>query len=264
MRIALGNHKGGSGKTTSTVQLAAALAQLGSRVLVVDMDPQANATRRLGISGRQTELTTTAEVVRSGEIGMAASAIIPTGWEVDYAEQIRVIPSRFDLENRISEAAVVGAAGRLRRALEGADDEFDVTLVDCPPSLGHLTQLVLAAADTVLVTVEPEYDSVDGAVRLQGFVRTASAELGNPELWILGYLVTRVRSQLGAHAFQVEGLPELFGADAVWQPHIPEWSAIKEATEAAVPLSEITQGKAREAQNLHTELAKRIQQEVAA
>ncbi len=264
MRIALGNHKGGSGKTTSTVQLAAALAQLGSRVLVVDMDPQANGTRRLGVSGRQTELTTTAEVVRSGEPGVAAGAIVPIGWQVDYAEQIRLIPSRFDLENRISEAAVVGAAGRLRRALHGADDEFDVVLLDCPPSLGHLTQLVLAAVQRVLITVEPEYDSVDGAVRLRDFVHTAAGELGNPELTIAGYLVTRMRSQLGAHAFQVEGLPDLFGATAVWEPYVPEWAAIKEASEAALPLSEISHGKAREAQEVHTELAKRIQQEAMA
>lgn len=261
MRVALGNHKGGSGKTTSTVLLAAALVELGHTVLVVDMDPQANATRRLAIKDDQAELTT-AEVVRSGETGIAAEAIIPPGWKSPYREQIGLIPSRFDLENRISEAAVVGAAGRLRRALDGADDQYTITLLDCPPSLGHLTQLVLAACHTVLGTVEPEYDSVQGAVRLRDFINTAAADLGNPHLKEMGYLLMRVRAGIGAHSFQRDGLAEIFGDGQVWTPHVPERAVIKDAADAAAPLSEYSGRPAAEMAGIFREHATRLVKEV--
>lgn len=257
MRIALGNHKGGSGKTTSTVLLAEALAALGHRVLVVDMDPQANATRRLGIADDDAALTT-AEVVRSGEHGVAAEAIIPTGWDSPFRELIGLVPSRFDLENRISEAAVVGAVGRLRRALDGVDDEYAITLLDCPPSLGHLTQLVLAASECVLTTLEPEYDSVQGAVRLRDFIATAAADLGNPSLRELGYLLTRVRAGLGAHTYQREGLAEIFGPDQVWEPHIPERAIIKDAADAASPLAAFGGRPSAELSGIYREHATRI------
>lgn len=263
MRIALGNHKGGSGKTTSTVLLAEALAAHKHRVLVVDMDPQANATRRLGINDDGAALTT-AEVVRSGEQGVAGEAIIPPGWDSPYDELIGLVPARFDLENRISEAAVVGAVGRLRRALDGADDEYTVTLLDCPPSLGHLTQLVLAACHAVLGTVEPEYDSVQGAVRLRDFIATAAADLGNPNLRELGYLITRVRAGLGAHAFQREGLDEIFGAGQVWEPHVTERAIIKDAADAAAPLSAFSGRPSAEMSGIYREHAKRIAKEVQA
>lgn len=263
MRIAIGNHKGGSGKTASTVNLAAQLVAAGNSVLVVDMDPQANATRRLGISDDQASLTT-AEVVRSGETGVAAEAIMPTGWGEPYDAGLGLVPARFDLENRISEAAVVGASGRLRRALDGADTDYAITLLDCPPSLGHLTQLVLAAADVVLGTVEPEYDSVQGAVRLRDFVHTAAGDLGNPNLDVVGYVVSRVRAGLGAHGFQVEGMHDLFGADRVWSPSVPERAIIKDAADAAAPLTAFSGTPAREVQRIYAELATHVTKVVAA
>lgn len=88
-----------------------------------------------------------------------------------------MIPARFDLENRVSEAAVLGAHTRLARALTGADDDFAVTLIDLPPSLGHLTQLGLAAADLAVCTVEPEYDAVEGALRFRDFIARHGEQL---------------------------------------------------------------------------------------
>src|SRR3954447_18619904 len=146
-RVPIGNHKGGSGKTCTTVNTAAALAEAGKRVLVIDLDPQANASRRLGRAFDLNEpVATTAEVIKSGEDGIAADAIIPCGWPEPYADLIHLIPARFDLENRVSEAGIVGAVNRLRRAMRAGDEAYDVTLLDLPPSLGHLTQLGLAAA----------------------------------------------------------------------------------------------------------------------
>ncbi|WP_189062106.1 ParA family protein, partial [Longimycelium tulufanense] len=95
-RIAVGNHKGGSGKTTTVVHLSAALAEMGKRVLVVDLDPQANASRRLGVPFRTEQpVPTTAEVIRDASPGVAAQAIRPCGWDGPYTELISVIPSRF-------------------------------------------------------------------------------------------------------------------------------------------------------------------------
>jgi len=264
-RVAIGNNKGGSGKTAATVNLAAALAEAGHRVLVVDMDPQANATRRLGLRfDSAAPVATTAEVVASGADGIAAEAILPSGWPAPYNELVSVIPSRFDLENRVSEAAVLGAHTRLARALKGADDEFSVTLIDLPPSLGHLTQLGLAAADLALCTVEPEYDAVEGALRFRDFITQHGQQLhpGPPGLRLAGYLVGRVRSNLGAHAYQLDGLAETFGAEIVWTPYLPERATVKDAADTAAPLRLLGNSTAREVAELFTALAARLIKEL--
>lgn len=261
-RIAIGNHKGGSGKTAATVNLAAALAEREHRVLVVDLDPQANASRRLGVGSGEPKLTTS-EVVKSGEPGAAADAIVSSGWPGIYAERVHVVPARFDLENRISEAAVIGAAGRLRRALASTDEDYDVTLIDCPPSLGHLTQLGLVAAEAALCTVEPEYDSVEGAVRYRDFITANAAELGNAELRLLGYIVSRSRPHVGAHSFQLDGLGEIFGTKSIWTPHVPERAVVKDAADAASPLRAYG-SHAREMATIYGDLADRLLCEVAA
>lgn len=263
-RVAIGNNKGGTGKTAATVNLAAALAEAGRRVLVVDLDPQANASRRLGAPFDPANPTVTvSEAIQVGAEGVAADAIVTAGWPGTYGERIDVIPARFDLENRVSEAAVLGAVGRLRRALSGVDDEYDVTLIDCPPSLGHLTQLGLAAADVALCTVEPEYDGVEGAVRFRDFVVTQADELKNPRLELVGFLVCRVRGNLSAHAFQLEGLGETFGPELVWSPQIPERAAVKDAADTAVPLRELG-GVAATVADLYSTIAERLVKELQA
>lgn len=267
MRIAIGNHKGGSGKTATTIGLAAALAELERRVLVVDLDPQANASRRMGVRVDPAHpIPTISEAIRASQAGdapgAAAEAIVTPGWPEPYRDRIDLIPSRFDLENRISEAATVGAVGRLRRALDGVDSDYDITLIDCPPSLGHLTQLALAAADATVAVLDPEYDSVEGAVRLRDFVAAAGAELGNPELYLAGVIVGRAR-QLGAHAFQLDGLPELFGSELIWSPTIPERAAIKDAADAAIPVAALGSVAAAGLAEIYRDLAARLLKEVS-
>lgn len=236
MRVTIANHKGGAGKTTAAVNLAAAIAELGRRVLVVDLDPQANASRRLNRSfDREAPAPTISEVVQSGGHGVAAGAIASCGWPAPYEDLVDVVPSRFDLDNRVSEAGTVGAVGRLRRALEGADDSYDVTLIDCPPTLGHLAQLGFAASDGVLVVVEPEYDSVEGALRVRDFIAGYRGDLGRPDLAVLGYVVNRARPNVSEHAYQLDGLADRLGGP-VWSPHIPEWTASKDGASAALPL----------------------------
>lgn len=236
-RVAVGNNKGGTGKTSTTVNLAAALAEQGRRVLVVDLDPQANASRRLRAGFDPDHPTPTiSEAVQVAAPGVAADALRSSGWAEPYGPLIDVIPARFDLENRVSEAAVLGAVGRLVVALDGVDDDYDVTLIDCPPSLGHLTQLGLAAADVAVCTVEPEFDGVEGAVRFRDFIANMRGHLQNPGLELVGFIVTRVRTNLSAHSWQVDGLADTFGADLVWTPHVPERAIIKDASDTASPL----------------------------
>ena len=268
MRIAIGNHKGGSGKTATTVGLAAALAELERRVLVVDLDPQANASRRMGVRVDPVHpIPTISEAIRASQAGdapgAAAEAIVAPDWPEPYRDRIGLIPSRFDLENRISEAATVGAVGRLRRALDGVDSDYDVTLIDCPPSLGHLTQLALAAADAAVAVLDPEYDSVEGAVRLRDFVATAAAELGNPTLRMAGVIVSRVRAQLGAHSFQLDGLADLFGPELVWSPVIPERAVVKDGADAAVPPATLGSVAAAGVAEIYRDLAARLLKEVS-
>lgn len=238
-RVAAGSNKGGVGKTGWVEMIAAALAEMKRRVLVVDVDPQANVSRRMGRPYRKEQpLVTISEVVKSGEVGCAADAIVPCGWGGIYAEQIDIIPSRFDLENRISEAAVIGSRGRLARALEGVDDHYDFTLFDCQPSLGHLTQLALAAADYGVALVEPEYDGVEGAIRFRDFINDEinRKEMGNLDLRFAAAIPSLVDGRLAAHAHHLGTLPGIFGEGRVWEP-IPLRSVVKDAADEAQPLS---------------------------
>jgi cellulose biosynthesis protein BcsQ len=262
-RVTIANHKGGAGKTTAAVNLAAALAELDRRFLVVDMDPQANASRRLARPfDRAAPAPTTSEVVQSGARGVAADAIAACGWPPPYAERVDVVPARFDLDNRVSEAGTVGAVGRLRRTLDGADDDYDVTLIDCPPTLGHLTQLGFAASDHVLIVVEPEYDSVEGALRVRDFVTGYRDDLGRPRLAVVGYVVNRARANVGEHQFQLDGLAERL-AGPVWMPHIPEWTASKDGASAALPLRICGASRGPAMAGLWRQLGERLLTEIA-
>lgn len=263
-RVAIGNHKGGSGKTAFAVNLAAALAEQGWNVLVADLDPQANASRRLGYRFDPAEPTPTiSEAIKANEEGVAAQALAPCGWNEPYASRITLLPSRFDLENRIPEAGVPGAPGRLRKAMRGADDEYDLVLFDLPPSLGHLTQLGLTAAGAALASLVPDYDSVEGAIRFRDFIADQAADIDNPSLRLLGVLVGEVQERLAAQSFQLDGLGELFG-ELLWKPYVPERTVVREATSAAAPLSAWgTQKRAPEVREPYGELAKKLMVEVS-
>lgn len=244
-RYAFGNHKGGVGKTAVVVQLAATLAAKDKRVLVVDLDPQATASRRLGVPRFDPDqpTVTISEVIKSGGEGVARQAIVPAGWDDSTAARIDVLPSRFDLENRVSEAGTVGALVRLRKALHGVDADYDYTFFDLPPSLGHLTQLGLVAADAVIVVTEPEYDSIEGAIRLRDFVHTHGADLGAPNLGIAGVIVSK-RTRINAHTYQLEQLPQIFPPEAIWTPYIPDYSKMADANEAALPVTALRGSRA--------------------
>lgn len=235
--LAVGNNKGGVGKTTAVVGLAAAVARRGLRVLVVDMDPQANLSRRMGLrpGPGEPEIATVSEAIKADRDGCAASAILPARWEHPCAELVDFLPSAFDLENRVSEAGTLGALGRLARALRGVVEGYDVVLIDCPPSLGHLTQLALVAADGVLIVAVPEYDAIEGAIRLRDFVDRHAGDLGRPDLAVAGVVTNLVRGVTGLHAHHLDTIREAFGP-LCWEPVLQLRTALAEANDAALPI----------------------------
>ncbi|MDM7886597.1 AAA family ATPase [Curtobacterium sp. RHCKG23] len=272
----IANNKGGVAKTEVTCQLAAALARKGQRVLVVDMDPQANATRRLGIEwDPASPIPTMSEVIAAGREGAGEAAVLACGWDTNVApegELIDVLPSRFDLINRESEAGVVGAVRRLTKALDGWTHRYDVVLIDTRPDLGHLVQMAFAASHSVLIPCDPNYDSIEAAIRVRDFVTRHSADLANPNLSIAGVVVTR-RRLTAEHDFQLEGLVGEFG-DLVWKlggvvklpdgtdllnpNYIPEWSRFAEADAAATSLSAWSDRNSRKTLALYDALASRF------
>ncbi len=236
MRYAIANNKGGAGKTTLVACLAESLAARGRRVLCVDVDPQANLTRRLGYNETDlNQLVTAAEVIKADEFGCAASAITECRWSIELAERIDLLPARFDLENRIPEAGQLGSHMRLARALAGVSEEYDCVLLDCPPALGHLTQLALAASDGVIVPLRPEFDYVAGAARVRDFLAQHADTLARPGLSIVGVVINEQDRRRGLHAWHLESVLEMFGP-LVWSPVIPSRTQLAEAIDAAEPL----------------------------
>ncbi len=253
--VALMNNKGGVGKTTLTAVLAATLARRGSRVLAIDMDPQANLSRRLGFPEPTPEhdVATLAEALKANIAGCAADIVTPCRWEDDTAARVDLLPSRFDLENRISEAGTVGAHLRLVNITGDMIDSYDWTLIDCPPSIGHLTQMAMVLAGQrragragyVLVVTEPEYDSMRGAQRVVDFVGANAGALSVPDLRVIGVVINQVRQsdltlsnaseRTGLHAENVTDIHAAFG-ELVWEPLLPLWTVVAEAQGAAVPV----------------------------
>ena len=237
MRLTSCNNKGGTGRSTITMCLAESLAARGRRVLCVDLDPQANLTRRLGYSEADlSTLVTVSEVVKADEIGCASQALIPCRWPLpELAERIDLLPSRFDLENRIPEAGQLGAHLRLARGLSGVSDDYDIVLIDTPPALGHLTQLGLACSDGVLVPIRPEYDYLLGATRVRDFLTEHAANLARPGLEIVGVIVNEQDRRRGLHTWHLDSIADLFGP-LVWDPAVPSRTQLAEAVDAAEPL----------------------------
>lgn len=180
MILAIANQKGGVGKTTTAINLGAGLGALERRVLLVDCDPQGNASRGLGVQATSPNLYH----ALSGEASMAEAIQTSSHPNLD------VVPSQRDLVGvEVEFVGEAGWEGRLKRALGEVADRYDTILIDCPPSLGHLTVNALAAADGVLVPLQCEYFALEGISELVATVKRIQGGL-NPRLVISGILLT--------------------------------------------------------------------------
>lgn len=180
--IAVANQKGGVGKTTTTVNLAGELAHSGKRVLLIDCDPQGNATTSLGIIKRDLALTTYDVLMDMAALG---DAIIPTG-RANYD----LLPASESLAGAMVELTTVERREwRLHEVLSDMAGAYDRILIDCPPSLGLLTLNALCAASNVLVPLQCEYLALEGLAQLKGTIDLVQQQL-NPQLTILGVVMT--------------------------------------------------------------------------
>ena len=217
--IAIANQKGGVGKTTTAVNLAAALAQSGSRVLLVDLDAQGNATMGSGVDKRELSAST-CDVLLEEQHADAAIVTTPEGFDL--------LPGNTDLTAaEIELMDEEGREQRLKRALDPLRTKYDFIIVDCPPALSLLTLNALTAADSVIVPMQCEYYALEGLSALMETIEALRQRL-NPRLEIEGVLRTMfdVRNNL-ANAVSAQ-LTEYFG-DKVFRTIVPRNVRLAEA-----------------------------------
>jgi chromosome partitioning protein len=228
--VAVLNQKGGVGKTTVALGLASAAWNRGIPTLVVDLDPQANATWCLGVEPDRSNLGT-GDALTAGERGAAAHMIVPSGW----GEPIWLLPASGDLTERETDIDGRRPRHRLRRALAGATDRFELVLVDCAPSVGLNTSTGLTAADGALVVAEPSAFGLRGIVGALALIEEVRAA-DNPDLDLLGVVLNKVPPASVEAERRARDLSELVGPRRVWSPVVPQRVAVNEAHGERAPV----------------------------
>jgi chromosome partitioning protein len=220
---ALANQKGGVGKTTTAINLAACLAEAGERALVIDLDPQANATSGLG---ERANGTSSYDLLDGAPL---AELVKPTRFA-----NLDLVPAKADLAGAVVELSRRDDGERyLAEALRGAADRWSFVFLDCPPSLGPLTVNALAAADRVLVPVQAEYYALEGLAQLVRSVELVRARL-NPRLAIGGVLLTMVDGRTRLAAEVSEEVRRHFG-ELVFRNFVPRSVRLAEAPSYGLP-----------------------------
>ncbi len=232
--VAVLSLKGGVGKTTIVLGLASAAMRRGARTLVVDLDPQCNATTTLDPDDTKATL---ADVLETPRPSVLRDAITSSGW----GEEVDVLVGSESLEllnDQDPDPRRLEKLGRALRELDSMIEEgelpYQLVLLDCPPSLGRLTKSALMAAHGALLVTEPTLFAVSGAQRAFEAVEQAAAE-HNPELSPLGVVVNRVRPQSYEHQYRIAELREHFG-NLVMPVALPDRLAVQQAQGACMPI----------------------------
>ena len=227
--ISLANQKGGVGKTTTSINLAAALAKLGKRVLLIDADPQANTSSGLGIDIRELESTIYECLVNGID---PHTAIVETSMENLY-----VIPSHIDLVG--AEIEMLNMEHReqlLKKIIQPIREDYDFILIDCSPSLGLITINALTASDSVIIPVQCEFFALEGIAKLLNTIKIIKSKL-NPQLKIEGFLLTMYDNRLRLSNQVYEEVKRHFG-DLVFNTVISRNVRLSEAPSHGVSVLE--------------------------
>lgn len=245
--IAITNQKGGVGKTTSTVNLGASLASLGNKVLLIDIDPQGNATSGVGVDKGDMDQCVYNLLVEDCE---ADDVTVPT-----VVDDLFIIPATIQLAGaEIELVSTISREVKLKKPIDLVKDNYDYVLIDCPPSLGLLTINALTASDTVLIPVQCEYYALEGLSQLLNTVRLVQRHL-NKQLMIEGVLLTMLdaRTNLG---IQVIDEVKKYFQDKVYKSVIPRNVRLGEAPSHGKPIT-VYDPKSKGAE-VYFELAKEV------